>query len=107
MFVYVPGDVMMIEGDILFKGYNTDTQQLVPVMAHPPQIDSDITLMEWLDMAAGTGKGIKLDFKSIECVELSLQILHEKQSKVFSHTSDFPPYWEQLIFMIFNFAQYI
>ncbi|KGL82037.1 Protein FAM151B, partial [Tinamus guttatus] len=36
-----------------------------PIMAHPPETDSDNTLQEWLKEIVKTNKGIKLDFKSI------------------------------------------
>ncbi|NWW54688.1 F151B protein, partial [Pedionomus torquatus] len=46
-----------------------------PIMAHPPETDSDITLQEWLQEIVGTDKGIKLDFKSLEAVRPSLELL--------------------------------
>ncbi|NXJ86342.1 F151B protein, partial [Trogon melanurus] len=46
-----------------------------PVMAHPPETDSDITLEEWLKAIMDTDKGIKLDFKSLEAVRPSLELL--------------------------------
>ncbi|XP_063996769.1 protein FAM151B [Pogoniulus pusillus] len=71
-------DVHMIEADVLLrggKGGNGD-----PVMAHPPETDSDITLQEWLEEIFNTDKGIKLDFKSLEAVKPSLELLeHMKQ----------------------------
>ncbi|NWW96522.1 F151B protein, partial [Rhynochetos jubatus] len=48
-----------------------------PVMAHPPETDSDNTLQEWLEEIASTNKGIKLDFKSLEAVQPSLELLEE------------------------------
>ncbi|NXK01336.1 F151B protein, partial [Corythaixoides concolor] len=51
-------DVHMIEADVLLRGGNGD-----PVMAHPPETDSDNTLEEWLKEIVSTNKGIKLDFK--------------------------------------------
>ncbi|NXO02962.1 F151B protein, partial [Rhinopomastus cyanomelas] len=51
-----------------------------PIMAHPPETDSDITLQEWLKEIVNTDKGIKLDFKSLEAVRPSLELLeHVKQ----------------------------
>ncbi|NXL38067.1 F151B protein, partial [Glaucidium brasilianum] len=51
-----------------------------PIMAHPPETDSDNTLQEWLKEIVSTNKGIKLDFKSLEAVRPSLQLLdHVKQ----------------------------
>ncbi|NXL96249.1 F151B protein, partial [Alectura lathami] len=46
-----------------------------PVMAHPPETDSDITLQEWLGEIVNTDKGIKLDFKSLGAVQPSLELL--------------------------------
>ncbi|NXD83543.1 F151B protein, partial [Halcyon senegalensis] len=51
-----------------------------PIMAHPPETDSDNTLQEWLKEIVNTNKGIKLDFKSLEAVQPSLELLqHVKQ----------------------------
>ncbi|NXE83274.1 F151B protein, partial [Cochlearius cochlearius] len=51
-----------------------------PIMAHPPETDSDNTLQEWLKEIIHTNKGIKLDFKSLEAVRPSLELLqHVKQ----------------------------
>ncbi|NXJ28675.1 F151B protein, partial [Dicrurus megarhynchus] len=46
-----------------------------PIMAHPPDTDSDITLQEWLAEMVSTDKGIKLDFKSLGAVGPSLELL--------------------------------
>ncbi|NWW03793.1 F151B protein, partial [Oreocharis arfaki] len=46
-----------------------------PILAHPPDTDSDITLQEWLAEMVSTDKGIKLDFKSLGAVAPSLQLL--------------------------------
>ncbi|XP_010121058.1 PREDICTED: protein FAM151B [Chlamydotis macqueenii] len=68
----------MIEADVLLrggKGGNGD-----PIMAHPPETDSDNTLQEWLKEIVSTNKGIKLDFKSLEAVQPSLELLdHMKE----------------------------
>ena len=68
---------MMIEGDVILRGQGTYRQQMLPVMAHPPQSDGLMTFTEWLRTVLGTGKGIKIDFKSIESVELCLQELNQ------------------------------
>ncbi|OWK59650.1 Protein FAM151B [Lonchura striata] len=62
-----PGDVHMVEVDVVLRGGDGD-----PVLAHPPDTDSDITLQEWLALMASTNKGIKLDFK--RCCEQNLPI---------------------------------
>lgn len=48
----------MVEVDVLLRGGDGD-----PILAHPPDTDSDITLQEWLAQMVSTNKGIKLDFK--------------------------------------------
>ncbi|KAM9810780.1 protein FAM151B [Neosynchiropus ocellatus] len=63
----------MIEADILLRGH----EPREPIMAHPPETDSDITLREWLDGVRGHHKGIKLDFKSLEAVAPSVLLLQQ------------------------------
>ncbi|XP_030917783.1 protein FAM151B [Geospiza fortis] len=48
----------MVEVDVVLRGGDRD-----PILAHPPDTDSDITLQEWLAQMGSTNKGIKLDFK--------------------------------------------
>lgn len=67
------GPCHMIEADVIMRG--SDPRE--PVMAHPPQTDSDITLREWLAAAKELAKGIKLDFKSLDAVSPSLVLLEE------------------------------
>ncbi|KAM6230177.1 protein FAM151B isoform 2-T2 [Porphyrio hochstetteri] len=66
-------DVHMIEADVLLRGGKAGNGD--PIMAHPPETDSDNTLQEWLEEIVNTNKGIKLDFKSLEAVHPSLEIL--------------------------------
>ena len=73
---------MVIEGDIELRGQNTDHQQLVAVMAAPPGADADLTFDEWFEMVRTTNAGLKLDFKTIEAVEISLQRLRDIQPPV-------------------------
>ncbi|XP_031459249.1 protein FAM151B [Phasianus colchicus] len=65
--------VHMVEADVLLRGGRGGDGD--PVMAHPPETDSDITLQEWLQEMVGTDKGIKLDFKSLDAVRPSLELL--------------------------------
>ncbi|XP_070761119.1 protein FAM151B [Enoplosus armatus] len=67
------GPAHMIEADIIMRG--RDPRE--PIMAHPPDTDSDITLEEWLDSVKAHSKGIKLDFKSLEAVSPSVALLEE------------------------------
>uniref|UniRef100_A0A3B4XM96 Family with sequence similarity 151 member B n=1 Tax=Seriola lalandi dorsalis TaxID=1841481 RepID=A0A3B4XM96_SERLL len=61
------GPMHMLEADIIIRG--RDPKE--PVMAHPPDTDSDITLKEWLEAVKAHDKGIKLDFKSLISQSLS------------------------------------
>ncbi|KAJ8357556.1 hypothetical protein SKAU_G00203500 [Synaphobranchus kaupii] len=69
---------MVLEADVNVQGYNTANETQIPIMAHPPDVYSDNTLQEWLDSVLKSKKGIKLDFKSIEAVSPSLEILRRK-----------------------------
>ncbi|XP_055058628.2 protein FAM151A [Misgurnus anguillicaudatus] len=71
-------DIMILEADVNVQGHNTANETNTPIMAHPPDIYSDNTLKEWLDAVLKSEKGIKLDFKSINAVEPSLELLRVK-----------------------------
>ena len=53
-------------------------------MANPPDTTSDIKFEEWIMLAKDSGHGIKLDFQTIEAVEISLQILNNLPNPVSS-----------------------
>ncbi|NWI58645.1 F151B protein, partial [Calyptomena viridis] len=53
-----------------------------PILAHPPDTDSDITLQEWLAQMVNTNKGIKLDFKSLDAVRPSLELLGQVEQQL-------------------------
>ncbi|NWR95095.1 F151B protein, partial [Furnarius figulus] len=53
-----------------------------PIMAHPPDTDSDITLQEWLALMVSADKGIKLDFKSMEALGPSLELLGQVEPQL-------------------------
>ncbi|XP_028987574.1 protein FAM151A [Betta splendens] len=73
-------DAMILEADVTLEGYGTPDQKPVPIMAHPPDIYSDNTLDHWLDAVLASRKGVKLDFKTLESVGLSLDLLDRKNS---------------------------
>ncbi|XP_068594332.1 protein FAM151A [Cebidichthys violaceus] len=73
-------DAMILESDITLEGYGTPGQKPIPIMAHPPDIYSDNTLDQWLDAVLASRKGMKLDFKSLSSVGLSLDLLIQKNS---------------------------
>lgn len=68
----------MIEADIIMRGHDPKE----PIMAHPPQTDSDITFCDWLKEVTASGKGIKLDFKSLQAVAPSMQLLGEVRAQL-------------------------
>ncbi|XP_070830869.1 protein FAM151A isoform X1 [Chaetodon trifascialis] len=73
-------DVMILESDITLEGYGTSNEKPIPIMAHPPDIFSDNTLDQWLDAVLASRKCMKLDFKALESVGLSLDLLSQKNS---------------------------
>nr|XP_054368615.1 protein FAM151B isoform X3 [Mirounga angustirostris] len=68
-----PGTAHMIEADVLLPSDGSEYSQ--PIMAHPPETNSDNTLQEWLTAVIKSNKGIKLDFKSLAAVEPSMMLL--------------------------------
>lgn len=66
-----------IEADVVLRNEGTAAQELVPVMAHPPVLTSDLTLHVFLQQTILGQSAIKLDFKSLLPVELSLQLLSQ------------------------------
>ncbi|XP_054452646.1 protein FAM151A [Anoplopoma fimbria] len=71
-------DAMILESDITLQGYGTPDVMPIPIMAHPPNVYSDNTLDQWLDAVLASRKGIKLDFKALSSVGLSLDLLIQK-----------------------------
>ncbi|KAK2837051.1 hypothetical protein Q5P01_014263 [Channa striata] len=67
------GPSHMLEADIIMRG--DDPKE--PIMAHPPDTNSDITLREWLEGVKTHHTGIKLDFKSLDAVSPSVALLEE------------------------------
>ncbi|KAG8187386.1 hypothetical protein JTE90_016932 [Oedothorax gibbosus] len=77
------GPLDFIESDVSLGVLKDRTfDPLMPILAHPPETTSDISLEDFLKLASGTTKGIKLDFKSIEVVEPSLIILQKHADKM-------------------------
>lgn len=78
------------EADILLrKEANNDD---VPIMAHPPATDSDLTLREFLHMSSSLPIGVKLDFKTIEALRASVAELleHGRRAEAVSGRA---PFW--------------
>ncbi len=76
---------MMIEADVSMGTVTGREGKFLPIMAHPPFKSSDLSLEEFLDitLSSRTPKGIKLDFKDMEAVELSLKTIKTRANKVF------------------------
>jgi hypothetical protein len=75
---------MMIEADVSMGIVTGREGKFLPIMAHPPFKSSDLSLEEFLDttLSSRTPKGIKLDFKDMEAVELSLRTIKTRANKV-------------------------
>ena len=84
--VVFAGDAMMLEADIILKGQGTKDQKMVPIVASPPAVTSDLTFEEWVNIVKNGQKGFELHFHSIEAVELTLQTLQEL-AQVSSHST--------------------
>lgn len=96
--MFFVGNIQFIEADIVLGTLiNDPTNKLQPIMAHPPDKISDISLDHFLTqiLEFNNGKvlqdrkGVKLDFKSIEVFEGSLDLLRSlwesvSKNKIFS-----------------------
>lgn len=69
---------MFLEADILF----IESLHSEPIMAHPPQTESDLKFSEWLDLTISKGRGLKLDFKTPNAIEPCLKLLKSKSNEV-------------------------
>lgn len=67
-----------MEADILF----IESMHQEPIMAHPPETQSDLTFTEWLNFTINTKKGLKLDFKTANSIEPCLKIFNLRQKEV-------------------------
>jgi len=79
-------DITAIEVDVAM-GYLTGPSgsgtALVPVMAHPPVLTSDLSFETFLDEVIRDGRRhVKFDFKDLEAVQLCLPLLAEKSQKL-------------------------
>ncbi|XP_046653290.1 protein FAM151B-like [Daphnia pulicaria] len=80
------GTDMMIEADVSMGIVTGREGKFLPIMAHPPFKSSDLSLEEFLDttLSSRTPKGIKLDFKDMEAVELSLRTIKTRANKIYA-----------------------
>lgn len=82
---------MMLEADIVMgKLINDSSSEDIPIMAHPPENTSDLSLEQFLtdisnhnsNNASSIKKGVKLDFKTIEVFNNAYNLLNEKYPSV-------------------------
>lgn len=93
------GDVRMIEADIVLGTLDCGNGTIVPIMAHPPNTTSNLSLETFLRTISvhniehpNNVKGVKLDFKSIESFDGALNLLKS--------------IWQLVIYrMVFSIAQ--
>ncbi|XP_031829313.1 protein FAM151B isoform X2 [Nomia melanderi] len=70
--------VMMLEADVVLGKLKTSQKdEEIPIMAHPPATESDLSLKDFLLEVNGTKKGAKLDFKSLDAFNASMAILKD------------------------------
>ena len=72
----IEADIVM--GNEIGNSVAVDSALLVPIMAHPPDRESDMSFRQFLIMSVRNRqlqKHLKLDFKGIEAVQPSLAIL--------------------------------
>ncbi|XP_011314747.1 protein FAM151B [Fopius arisanus] len=75
--------IMMIEADISLGFVPGNSNVTVPIMAHPPANESDLSLADFLNATLKKStRGIKLDFKTIEAFNASLPILKSNREKM-------------------------
>ncbi|XP_063990099.1 protein FAM151B-like [Diachasmimorpha longicaudata] len=75
--------IMMIEADISMGTVRGNPNETVPIMAHPPANESDLSLADFLNTTLkNPTRGIKLDFKTIEAFKASLPILKNIREKL-------------------------
>lgn len=69
---------MFLEADILF----IEELHSEPIMAHPPETQSDLKFSEWLDLTIHQGRGLKLDFKTANSIKPCLKLLNSRRNEV-------------------------
>jgi len=77
-------NVMMLEADVVIGKINGSNLTDIPIMAHPPANESDLSLEDFLKNIKGN-KGIKLDFKTNEAFNKSKDILKKMLRPVRIH----------------------
>lgn len=78
-------NVMMLEADVTL-GRLIGRDEILPIMAHPPLNESDLSLQQFIERVIlaqeSKKKGIKLDFKSTDVFQSSWQIIDSLSDQV-------------------------
>lgn len=87
VFIHFVEKLMMLEADVVLGTLDGRSGEEIPVMAHPPDKVSDLSLDKFLEeVTSATQKGhrcgIKLDFKSVEVLKPSLSQLETYKEQV-------------------------
>lgn len=76
-------EVTAIEVDVAMGYLTGDKDEMVPVMAHPPILTSDLSFEEFLEQLIRDGKRhVKFDFKDLKAVERCLPLLRERSKEL-------------------------
>lgn len=79
-------EIMMLEADVILGRLIGGSNEIIPVMGHPPSIESDLSLQNFIEsvieVQGSQKKGIKLDFKSTDVFKGSLKIIDTLRDKV-------------------------
>lgn len=75
----------MLEADVVMGKVSNTNNTDIPIMAHPPAAESDLSLEDFLNISNNSTKGIKLDFKSNEAFQNSKPILAKLRPTVRIH----------------------
>lgn len=96
--VHILDEIMMIEADVQLGTLSNDSSLIIPIMAHPPNNVSDLSLETFLskindhNISNRTGtsrKGIKLDFKQIGAFLNSTTIISSYRNQVSGFKSNY------------------
>nr|CAI5833248.1 unnamed protein product [Callosobruchus analis] len=82
------GKIMMIEADISEGIESNSSDKIIPIMAHPPNKESDLSLESFLEQITNqpppvVRQGVKLDFKSLAALEKSVGIINYYNKNAF------------------------
>lgn len=81
---------MMLEADVIYGKINGSGES-IPIMGHPPAIQSDLSLEDFLTTTYNFNKdennrdvrkGVKLDFKSTEVFTKSIDLIKQLYNSV-------------------------